>query len=165
MMKSATPRSVSEQATGKHRENSSRVPPQGQESLGLIDPQATANAVADGYEELRGAVADFGGQKKLALSLGKGLDYNSKINEGLTRADGRHAQWEWAIAVLIDRENPFATERLVRFVCRIAGYEMPRPIERIDDAGKLRIVAAELPPHRRRALEREHRLPAGALEP
>jgi hypothetical protein len=53
---------------------------------------------------------------------------------------------------------------LITELCRVWGYEDPVARVQIDDAQRASILASALSDSARRRLEREHHLPAGALD-
>jgi hypothetical protein len=116
-------KSLPEVPTGRHRQEYIRdLPRNAQPELSFPDPQPHKDAISDGYETLRQAVTVSGGRKLLALSLGKDIDYESKISNGLNRSDDRHAFFDWLFPLLAHRE---AGPLLLALFCRVAKHEMP----------------------------------------
>jgi hypothetical protein len=116
---------VTDEATGKQRQEDCHLP--AQTALDLVDPQDNLDKISETYEVMRKAVALLGGRKILALELGKEIDYEAKLANGLNRRDDRHAFVDWLVPLM---KHPEASGLLLGWFCAIAGYEMPkrRPI-------------------------------------
>lgn len=130
-----------EGAPGRTREESTPVLPGEQASFAFWDTAATQESIARGYEVVRNA-ASIESRKRIALAVGKNLDYANKVSEGMNRAGGVHIQWDWVVALL--RNNPDAAALIVEFVTTTAGYEMPERRVRLTDHQKLGALLREL---------------------
>jgi hypothetical protein len=120
-----TLQSLPNDGTGKHRQEDCHLP--AQTRLALIDPQESLDKIADTYDVLRKAVGVYGGRKLLALELGREVDYEAKIANGLNRRDDRHAFVDWLVPLL---KHPEAGALLIEWFCALSGFERPkrRPI-------------------------------------
>lgn len=123
-----------------------------------------ADRIEEVYGALREAVEAFGGATAFAAHAEQPVP---KVSMRLRRADDGKGTRQLAP---IDYLGLIASDRDARAtflasLCEAWGFMAPEPRRVLTADEKLRIVAGELPERRRRALEREHGLPAGSLEP
>lgn len=132
---------VSEGARGRTREEKSPVLPGEQAAFQFWDATATMEATSRAYEVMR-QTADLETRKKIAIAVGKTLSYESKVSEGLNRANGVHVQLDWVIAQLVN--NPTAAALIIECLTGIAGFEMPERRVKLTETERLRALLREL---------------------
>lgn len=138
----------------------------GGDQLGLSFPVGdVADHVHGVYDALQATVDEcMGGPVAFAAVVERPV---SDVSRRLRRAEDSKGETQRAP---VDYLAALATSHEARLcfinhLCALWGLRPTEPIMQLTDSEKLRILASELPDRRRRALEREHGLPKGALEP